>query len=35
MNFKRIKKIIKYFQENLNKFKCIIMFIINIENLKN
>ena len=28
------KKILKYFQQNLDKIKCIIMFAINIENLK-
>ena len=27
-------KILKYFQENLIKLKCIVMFAINIENLK-
>ena len=28
------KIILKYFQQNLNKLKCIAMFAINIENLK-
>ena len=33
--YKRNDKIIsKYFQYNLNELKCIIMFAINIENLK-
>ena len=31
---KNDKIILTYFQENLNKLKCIIMFAINIENLK-
>ena len=31
---KNHKIILTYFQENLNKLKCIIMFAINIENLK-
>ena len=31
---KNDKKILKYFQQNLDKIKCIIMFAINIENLK-
>ena len=26
--------ILKYFQQNLNKLKCIVMFVINTENLK-
>ena len=29
------KIILKYFKWNLNKLKCIVMFAINIENLKN
>ena len=32
---KNDKIILKYFQKNLNKLKCIVMFVINIENLKN
>ena len=33
---KKNKKIIlKYFQQNLNKLKCIVMFAINTENHKN
>ena len=28
------KTILKCFQQNLNKLKCIVMFVINIENLK-
>ena len=31
---KNDKIILKYFQDNLNKLKCIAMFAINIENLK-
>ena len=31
---KNDKIILTYFQENLNKLKCIIIFAINIENLK-
>ena len=32
---KNNKVILKYFQQNLNKLKCFVMFVINIENLKN
>ena len=32
---KNDKIILKYFQKNLKKLKCIVMFVINIENLKN
>ena len=32
---KNDKIILEYFQQNLNKLKCIIVFAINIENLKN
>ena len=32
---KNDKIILKYFQKNLNKLKCIVMFVINIENPKN
>ena len=33
--FKKNKKIIlKYFQQNLNKLKCIVVFAMNIENFK-
>ena len=32
---KNEKVILKYFQQNLNKLKCIVMFVINIEDLKN
>ena len=31
---KNDKVILKYFQENLNMLKCIVMFVINIQNLK-
>ena len=31
---KNNKRILKYFQQNLNKLKCILMFEINIENLE-
>ena len=31
---KNDKMILKYFQSNLNKLKCIVMFAIKIENLK-
>ena len=31
---KNDKIILKYFQQNLNKLKCIVMFAINIEHLK-
>ena len=31
---KNDKIILKYFQQNLNKLKCIVMFVTNIENLK-
>ena len=34
-NYKKKNKIIlKYFQQNLNKLKCIAMFVINIKNVK-
>ena len=34
--YKKTDKImLKYFQQNLNKLKCIVMFVINIEHLKN
>ena len=32
---KNVKTILKYFQQILNKLKCIAMFLINIENFKN
>ena len=31
---KNEKIILKYFQQNLNKLNCIVMFVINMENLK-
>ena len=31
---KNDKIILKYFEQNLNKLKCILMFVINIGNLK-
>ena len=32
---KNYKIMLKYCQQNLNKLKCIVMFVINMENLKN
>ena len=32
--YKKNDKIIKYFQQNLSKLKCIVMFTINVANLK-
>ena len=33
-DYEKNDKILKHFQLNLNKLKCIVMFVINIENLR-